>query len=73
MKWDAVEREFVVISHQLLGLSRSFGALAHELHRERESARMAHTRTSDGHEAKQVVEPAGEGTQPALPFPGGIP
>ena len=36
MKWDAVEREFMIVSSQLRRLADSFQALASELHRERE-------------------------------------
>ncbi len=37
MRWDAVERELVVIATQLERLGRTFACLARELHREREN------------------------------------
>ncbi len=37
MRWDAVERELVVIATQLERLGRTFACLASELHREREN------------------------------------
>ncbi len=45
MKWDAVEREFFVISAQLNRLSISFGALATELRRERMVGRVTPMRS----------------------------
>ena len=35
MKWDAVEREFMILSKQFSDLSKSFRSLALELSRER--------------------------------------
>ena len=37
MKWDAVEREFVILANQLHKVATSFECLAGELHRERKS------------------------------------
>ena len=44
MRWDVVEREFVIIARDLERLSKSFTALAVGLHNEREYANMRITR-----------------------------
>ncbi len=38
MKWDAVERELVIISRDFERLAKTFAVLALELHKEREAA-----------------------------------
>ena len=48
MKWDAVEREFVIIGNQLHKLATSFEVLACELHREREVANHAGNESDAG-------------------------
>ena len=50
MRWDGVEREFVVIAAQLERLSKSFAVLAWELCRERENA------THRGYEGRESPE-----------------
>ncbi len=43
MKWDEVEREFLILSTQLSRVSQSFRALARALQREREGRRVTPT------------------------------
>ena len=64
MKWDAVEREFVIIARDMLRLSRSFTALAAELYRERKNANMRIT-PEDVREALATVPPLEGGSEPS--------
>ena len=41
MKWDAVEREMIVVGTQLRALGRSFQVLAAELAKEKDAANLA--------------------------------
>ena len=65
MKWDAVERELVVVGAQLQALGRSFEVLALELHKERDAATHAGTeKTRVGRETNK----GGPAAEPGLPF-----
>ena len=64
MKWDAVEREFVIIARDMFRLSRSFTALAAELHRERKNANMRIT-PEDVRDALATVPPLEGGSKPS--------
>jgi len=64
MKWDTVEREFVILANQLHKVATSFECLAGELHRERTNANRGGNESDDA--------PAGKNKAGAerLPFPG---
>ncbi len=64
MKWDAVEREFMILSTQLAALARTFRVLAGELSRERECVKVVPIATREG-DAPQKEE---RGAEPPLPF-----
>ena len=64
MKWDTVEREFVILANQLHKVATSFEALAGELHRERSSGNRG------GSEGNDPAGPKNKGGPAGLPFPG---
>jgi len=64
VKWDAVEREFLILSEQLRKVSLSFGALAGELARERQQR---NPRGYDSDAASGQLK-LGEGAEPPCPF-----
>ncbi len=63
MRWDEVEREFVILGAQLRRLSCTFEALAGALHRER-----ANRGGSEGHEQGESKTNKDGGPQGPLPF-----
>ena len=64
MKWDAVERELLVVGTQLASLGRSFVALSAELHKERQFGSLSITEESVSGETNKKKA----GGAPPLPF-----
>ncbi len=64
VKWDTVEREFVILANQLHKVATSFECLAGELHRERQNANRGGSERDDPAVSKNKGGPEG------LPFPG---
>jgi len=64
VKWDTVEREFVILANQLHKVATSFECLAGELHRERKNA------NHGGNESPEAAGHQNKGGPEGLPFPG---